>query len=145
MIRATLGPCRAASRASTRPGQPTTNAPPRHTRTITFHIIGDIHGHADKLKALLRKLGYEQRQGAWRHPAASALFVGDFIDRGPCQLETLDIVRRMVDAGSARAVMGNHEFNAIAWHTPDPDTAGAYLRPRHGTKARKTAASTRPS
>ena len=36
----------------------------------------------------------------------------------------------MVDAGSALAVMGNHELNAIAWHTPDPDEPGEYLRPR---------------
>ncbi len=104
---------------------------------MTFHIIGDIHGHAEKLTALLRKLGYQQRQGAWRHPSASAIFVGDFIDRGPKQLETLDIVRRMVDAGSARAIMGNHEFNAIAWHTPDPDAPGEYLRTRSGSKGAK--------
>jgi hypothetical protein len=37
--------------------------------------------------------------------------------------------------------MGNHEFNAIAWHTPDPDDPGAYLRPhlsaRWGDKNRE--------
>ena len=104
---------------------------------MSFHIIGDIHGQAGKLKALLHKLGYEQRQGAYRHPDAHAIFVGDFIDRGPHQLETLDIVRRMVDAGSARAIMGNHEFNAIAWHTPDPDTPGESLRQRGGLKGEK--------
>ena len=104
---------------------------------MSFHIIGDIHGQADKLKSLLRTLGYEQRQGAYRHPTAHALFVGDFIDRGPHQLDTLDIVRRMVDARSARAAMGNHEFNAIAWHTPDPDAPGEYLRPRGGPKGDK--------
>jgi len=41
----------------------------------------------------------------------------------------------MVEAGSALAVMGNHEFNAIAWHTHDPETSG-YLRP-HSDKNRK--------
>jgi hypothetical protein len=51
-------------------------------------------------------------------PDRTAIFVGDFIDRGPGQLETIDIVRGMVDAGTAHAVMGNHEFNAIACHTP---------------------------
>ncbi|HMN57526.1 MAG TPA: metallophosphoesterase [Ottowia sp.] len=104
---------------------------------MSLHIIGDTHGQAGKLKALLRQLGYQQRQGAYRHPDARAIFVGDFIDRGPHQLETLDIVRRMVDAGSALAIMGNHEFNAIAWHTPDPDAPGEYLRPRGGLKGDK--------
>jgi hypothetical protein len=35
----------------------------------------------------------------------------------------------MVDAGSALAVMGNHDFNAIAWYLPDPANPGDYLRP----------------
>ena len=107
---------------------------------MSFHIVGDIHGQAGKLKALLHRLGYEQRQGAYRHPDAQVIFVGDFIDRGPHQLETLDIVRRMVDVGSARAIMGNHEFNAIAWHTPDPDAPGESLRPHGGLKGEKNRA-----
>ena len=99
---------------------------------MAYDIIGDIHGQADKLHALLAHLGYEHRHGAYRHPDRTALFVGDFIDRGPQQLSSVMTVRRMVDAGSAQAVMGNPEFNAIAWHTPDPTDAGEYLRPRGG-------------
>jgi hypothetical protein len=100
-------------------------------------IIGDIHGHTDRLEALLGKLGYSVRSGAWRHPGRTAIFVGDFIDRGPGQLGTLKLVRAMLDAGSARATMGNHEFNAVAWATPDPLHEGQYLRPRHGEKGAK--------
>ena len=37
----------------------------------------------------------------------------------------------MIDAGAALAVMGNHELNAIAWHTADPRTPGEYLRPHN--------------
>ena len=33
--------------------------------------------------------------------------------------------------------MGNHEFNAIAWATPDPLNEGHHLRPRHGDKGEK--------
>lgn len=32
------------------------------------NIIGDIHGHADAIKALLRRMGYTQSPDAWRHP-----------------------------------------------------------------------------
>jgi hypothetical protein len=99
---------------------------------MAYDIIGDIHGHHDRLLGLLRKLGYRDSAGAWRHPSRQAIFVGDFIDRGPRQLETLGTVRRMVDAGSALALMGNHEFNALAWYTEDPDHPGHHLRPRHG-------------
>lgn len=101
---------------------------------MNYDIIGDIHGHAAALRALLASLGYSENQGAWRHPERQALFVGDFIDRGPQQVETVDIVRRMTDAGSAQAVMGNHEFNAIAWYIPDLKHSGEYLRPHHSAK-----------
>ena len=95
-----------------------------------YDIIGDIHGQVEKLESLLTRLGYNHRQGAWRRTERTAIFVGDFIDRGRGGVETVKTVRAMVDAGSALAVMGNHELNAIAWHTPDPRDPGEYLRPR---------------
>ena len=106
----------------------------RSDPTQGYDIIADIHGHADKLEALLRKLGYDLRGGTWRHRDRQAIFVGDFIDRGPAQVRAVDIARRMVDAGTALAVMGNHELNAIAWHTPDPNNPGEFLRPHHSLK-----------
>ena len=33
---------------------------------MNHDIIGDIHGHADQLEALLAHLGYRHRNGAWR-------------------------------------------------------------------------------
>ncbi len=92
-----------------------------------YDVIGDVHGHADALTGLLRSMGYSDRDGAWRHPGRQAIFVGDLIDRGPQQLEAIDIVRRMVDAGTAQVVLGNHEFNAVAYATP---TDGGHLRTR---------------
>ena len=99
-----------------------------------YDIIGDIHGQADKLEALLRKLGYREAAGVWHHPERQVIFVGDFIDRGPAQLRSVNIARRMVDAGTALAVMGNHELNAIAWHTPNARQPGEYLRPHRSVK-----------
>ncbi len=101
---------------------------------MNYDIIGDIHGHADALTALLANMGYREANGAWRQPDHQAVFVGDFIDRGPKQVETVNIVRRMVDAGTAQAVMGNHEFNAIGWFMPDPDQPGEYLRRHHSAR-----------
>ena len=101
---------------------------------MEYDIIGDIHGQADKLEVLLSTMGYVNSGGRYRHPTRTAVFVGDFVDRGRAQLRTVDIVRRMVDSGSALAVMGNHELNAIAWHTPHPTTAGEFLRPHEGTR-----------
>jgi hypothetical protein len=94
-------------------------------------IIGDLHGQHDQLVLLLLRLGYSERGGTWSHPDRVAVFVGDLIDRGPKQLETVGIVRSMVESGSAKCILGNHEFNAIAWVTPDPDRPGHFLRDHH--------------
>ncbi|MBM7454637.1 hypothetical protein HNR62_000466 [Oceanisphaera litoralis] len=94
-----------------------------------YDIVGDIHGHAAELEALLTKMGYRQGECGWRHPARKVIFLGDFIDRGPEQCKTVAIARAMVESGQALAVMGNHEFNAVAYATPDPDRDGQHLRP----------------
>jgi Calcineurin-like phosphoesterase len=98
---------------------------------MAFDIIGDIHGQHDKLVALLVHLEYSESNGIWRHPYRTAIFVGDLIDRGPKQLETVNVVRAMVESGSAQCILGNHEFNAIAWVTPDPEHPGKFLRDHH--------------
>lgn len=41
----------------------------------------------------------------------------------------LEIVKAMVDEGTALITMGNHEFNAIAYATRDPRVDGHFLRP----------------
>lgn len=95
-----------------------------------FDMIGDIHGHADALERLLIKLGYELRADGWQQAGRKIIFLGDFIDRGPKQAQTIKIVQDMIENGHALAVMGNHEFNAIAWATEDSQNSGAFLRAR---------------
>ncbi|MFG0266096.1 MAG: metallophosphoesterase [Rhodopirellula sp. JB055] len=99
-------------------------------------IIGDIHGHAGELKALLASLGYRRHGTGFRHSERSGVFAGDFVDRGPEIGEVIAIARAMVDSGDARAVMGNHEYNAIAFHTRRPGTLDEWFRP-HSAKNRK--------
>lgn len=91
-----------------------------------YDIIGDTHGHAKALKALLQKLSYQERDGVWQHKHRKVLFLGDYIDRGPEIPETLHIVKSMTDAGHAIALMGNHEYNALAY--AHQLLSGQYLR-----------------
>lgn len=86
-------------------------------------LIGDIHGHATELEQLLTKMGYQKNKekGHYEYPDGSriVIFVGDLVDRGKEIRETLQIVKAMVDEGTALCIMGNHEYNAIAfWHQP---------------------------
>lgn len=93
-------------------------------------IIPDIHGQAEKLRVALRNLGWRRNGTTWLHhePDRQIVFLGDFIDRGPDNGAVIRIVRELMDAGRATAIMGNHELNAFHFHTLDPET-GAPLRP----------------
>ena len=96
-------------------------------RPLAF--IGDIHGQAQTLLALLAQLGWTERDSRLRHDRGEALvFVGDLIDRGPENLRTVEIVRSLVEQGDAICLMGNHEFNAVLFHTEDPDQPDQHLR-----------------
>ncbi|WP_197379964.1 metallophosphoesterase [Mycolicibacterium mengxianglii] len=96
-----------------------------------YDIVGDVHGCATELEALLDVLDYRQDSlaGPYEHPRRRAIFVGDLIDRGSGQRRVLEVVKAMVDAGSAQMVLGNHEFNALAYATEWPVGSGKYLRP----------------
>ena len=89
-----------------------------------FDIIGDVHGCADELETLLGELGYavvEARTddpvwpgAVYAHPAGrKAVFLGDLVDRGPRVLDTLRLVRNMVEAGHALCVPGNHDVKFL--------------------------------
>lgn len=94
-----------------------------------YDFIGDIHGHADALTALLEDLGYRSTGGVYAHPGRKVVFLGDYVDRGPQIRRTLEVVRGMVDRGTALAIQGNHEFNALCYATPHPARPGEFLRP----------------
>lgn len=88
-----------------------------------YDVIGDIHGHAIKLEKLLQKLEYTKtKQNFYSHPTRKVVFLGDFIDGGNEHKAVINIVKPMVDNGAAYAIMANHEFNAISFHTKHPKT-----------------------
>lgn len=89
----------------------------------TYTIIPDVHADVRRLKKSLQLSGTQDR----------IAFLGDFIDAGPAvddpdDAAALESVRRACDDGSAMAVMGNHELNAILFHRCD--SAGQPLRAR---------------
>jgi len=86
-------------------------------------LIGDVHGEAEALRRLLWRLGYS---GEGRHPEGRRLvFVGDLTDHGPDSPAVVGLVRRLVEGGRAQCVLGNHEFNILAWR---PKTEPSWLR-----------------
>lgn len=74
-----------------------------------YDIIGDVHGCDDELVALMGRLG-QPIDPAARHPEGRILvFVGDLVDRGPATPAVVLRVKRLVEAGRALCVAGNHD------------------------------------
>lgn len=107
----------------------------------TVDIIPDIHGQVEKLRMALSALGWRRAPAGWVHsePERFIVFLGDFIDRGPENRAVINIVRGLVDSGKARAIMGNHELNALHFHMSNPET-GLPLRAHSEKNTRQHAA-----
>ncbi len=86
-----------------------------------YDIIGDVHGYAPLLKRMLLELGYKKTTSGYSHPERKAIFVGDFINRGPQIRKTLRTIRTMVENKNALAILGNHEVNIIINHLKNKD------------------------
>lgn len=89
-------------------------------------IIGDVHGCADELETLLSELGYETRPIEhpssllmpgplyYRHPQGrKAVFVGDLVDRGPRNLDVVQMVYAMIRHDAGLCVPGNHDMKLL--------------------------------
>ena len=86
-----------------------------------YDIIGDVHGYAELLKKLLLHMGYSKTESGYLNPSRKAVFIGDFVNRGPEIRKTVRIIRKMVENGNALAIIGNHEINAITYYLKDKD------------------------
>lgn len=79
-----------------------------------LYIIGDIHGQYQKMIALLRRANLIDGDLAWSGGDATLCFMGDYVDRGPDGLRTIETVQRLqaesqTAGGEVIALMGNHE------------------------------------
>ncbi|HEY9774512.1 MAG TPA: AAA family ATPase [Planktothrix sp.] len=88
-----------------------------------FDVIGDVHGCYEELMELIQKLGYRfsplpSNEGRCYQLSDGTYFitpddrklalVGDLAERGPMSAQTFDVVIKLVAAGAAVAVRGNH-------------------------------------
>lgn len=78
-------------------------------------IVGDVHGCAWELEALLDRLSFSSGD--------RLVFVGDLVARGPSSLGVLDIARRT----GAVIVRGNHEQKLLDWRDHDAELGRMHL------------------
>ena len=87
-------------------GSPEADFPALPRPASPLCLVGDLHGRADLLAAMLARIEAE--------PAAATarlIFVGDLIDRGPDSALVLQRIRALTQARPAHVIclMGNHE------------------------------------
>ena len=85
--------------------------PARAPDGVALYVIGDIHGRADLLRGLLRKIALD----AARHETGSKrelVFLGDYVDRGPDSRGVIDLILATKSERAywtVTALKGNHE------------------------------------
>lgn len=89
-----------------------------------FYAVGDIHGRADLLAELERKILAD-----WEHqgrPDGLLIFLGDYVDRGP---QTAQVIERLIQGFPLPSahLRGNHE-QALLDFLDDPETGEMWRR-----------------
>lgn len=88
--------------------------------------IGDIHGCAEELRMLLRKLPLTS--DSW------IVFLGDYIDRGPNSKDVVDAIIEISQLYRTVALKGNHETMLIDFlDRPDSEEGGLFIINGGGT------------
>ena len=71
--------------------------------------VGDVHGEADCLERLWTRIAFDDAHDL-------LVFLGDYIDRGPAPVRTLQFVQRQTEKyRNVHALMGNHEAMMLSY------------------------------
>ncbi len=106
--------------------EPEMAAPARVPDGLTIYAIGDIHGEADLLDAMLAAIGddFTSRDDG---SAPVLIYVGDYIDRGPDSSGVIDrLLRGPLPGFRQHCLLGNHEA-ALLDFLAEPAGAAAWL------------------
>jgi serine/threonine protein phosphatase 1 len=84
---------------------------------VRTFVVGDIHGQAELLRALMPRLRERAADGD------ALVFLGDYIDRGPASSAVVDQVLDWIGGGwpgPVTPLRGNHEEMLLDFLSPDP-------------------------
>lgn len=83
-------------------------------------VIGDVHGCADELDALLAKLPLTKQ--------SAVVMVGDYVDRGPASRRVLDTLLELRSRVALYPLLGNHEALLLDFiHDPTPLNSARFI------------------
>src|SRR4051812_16573164 len=78
------------------------SVPPPVADTKSLFAIGDVHGCAEELRALIQKLPLRRD--------SLVVFLGDYIDRGPDSRGVVDTILELQQYCRVVCLLGNHEL-----------------------------------
>ena len=78
---------------------------PKFSRDKRILVTSDIHGHVRHLKKLLQKAAFSDQD--------ILIIVGDFLEKGPDSLKTLQYVMQLCKRGNTYALLGNVDLNRL--------------------------------
>lgn len=78
----------------------------QHLLAKRIWVIGDIHGMYDPLRMLINHIRYVRYETG---EEAKLVFLGDYIDRGPCSREVVDLILSLASEFEIVCLAGNHE------------------------------------
>jgi serine/threonine protein phosphatase 1 len=116
---------KAASTPVGTPLGPSWAPPPRVPPGQRVYAVGDIHGRADLLAALIDAI--EADDAARRVAATTIVLLGDLIDRGPDSAVVLALAQEWQRNRRLRVLCGNHE-EMLLESLVDLDTLRNFLR-----------------
>ncbi len=84
---------------------------------ICTYAIGDVHGRADLLTAMLAEIHADAEQNPW---TPRIIFLGDIIDHGPNSRGAMDLVcHTLKDTPGSRLILGNHDNFLLEFMTAE--------------------------
>ena len=109
-----------------RPAQPPWSA--RMAEGRRLYAIGDIHGRADLLAALLGQIDADLRQNGAAGGAPTLVFLGDYIDRGLESRRCVDVLLNLANGPlETHFLKGKHDQALLAF-LDEPGGGGRWLR-----------------
>lgn len=97
-----------------------------HSKQHIF-AIGDVHGRADLLKALLSEIAEAASRDKY---AYRIIFLGDIIDKGPASRQAMDtVIETIRTINGSQLILGNHDAIILSiLDETDPEKAKTRMR-----------------
>jgi len=104
---------------------PAQKAKPRIPPHIRIYAVGDIHGRADLLEALFKRIDASVKKHPIKH--AIQVFLGDYIDRSPNSRDVIEMLIARKPEQAMICLKGNHESYALQF-LDDPSVLSEWMQ-----------------